>query len=145
MRVFMRTVSEGFVTTGIRHVRTHTICVHPLRSLVPPPPPRIFSTLPRVQVVDQHNSGNGWLWTAGLLQRVPFRLTTVHPDLPSHAESMGDNLNRGGDGRRATHKNLKHVEDRQARVQVPQGVGVRQTTRARATRGEGADNTCLYH
>jgi len=53
---------------------------------------------------------------------------------------MGCNLNSGGDGRRGTRTDLKHVEDRQARARVPPGEGVRETTRARVTRGGGGKN-----
>jgi len=32
-------VVDDFVTTGIRHALTHTICVHPLCLFAPPPSP----------------------------------------------------------------------------------------------------------
>jgi hypothetical protein len=51
-------------------------------SSVVPPPSRIFSTLPLVQVVSQNDSGNGWLWNAGPLQRVPSRLTRTDLSRP---------------------------------------------------------------
>ena len=54
-----------------------------------------------------------------------------------HAESIRFNLNRGGDVRRGTRTELKHVEDRQARAQGSRGEGVRQTTHAQLTRGGG--------
>jgi len=60
-----------------------------------------------------------------------------------HAETMSCNLNRGGDGRRGTRTELKHVEDWQARAWVPRGWRGRHTTCTRVTRGGGRDNTFL--
>ena len=107
-----------FVTTGIRHTLSHTMCVHPLRSSVHLPPSRIFSTLPLVQVVGQRDSGNGWLWTAG-----PLGWQRCARTVQDHAESMNYKLNRCGDGQRGTRTESKHAEDRQARARVPRGGG----------------------
>jgi len=39
---------------------------------------------------------------------------------------MSCNLNSGGDRRRRTCTDLKHVEDKQTRARLPRGAGVRQ-------------------
>jgi len=55
-----------------------------------------------------------------------------------HAESTSCNLNSGGDGRRDTRTDLKHVEDRQVRARVtPGGGGQTDHTRSGDTTGGG--------
>jgi len=58
-----------------------------------------------------------------------------------HAEFISCNLNSGGDGRRRTRTDLKHVKDRQARVRVPREGGGQTGTPSDYGGGVG-DNTC---
>ena len=80
MRAFEIAVSDGWVDFCNHRSQTYS---HPhyLRastaSSCPTPPPRIFFTLPLVQVIGQNDSGNGRLWTAVPAQRVLSGLTTA--------------------------------------------------------------------
>ena len=123
MRVFK--ITEGVCEFCIHRYQTYSQH-HYLRestvSSCPLPPHTAFSapsllyrwSAQTTTVMD--GSGQQYLYNVCLPGR-PWYARTFQV----HAEKMSCNLHSGGDGRRSTRTDLKHVEDRQARARVPRG------------------------